>query len=256
MTNQRIRWATITCALTTCLLDAGCVKSYCYDQHDCPAPQICLAGGTCAFECSETDPCQSGFVCEAHTCRPDSPHQLTCPAKMVVVAGLFCVDTYEASRGDASASSAGVDDSQAFSVAGVQPWRPADNAEAARAGAAAGTRLCSPEEWQLACKGPSATKYCYGNTYEPSTCNGIDAFGQGKFHLAPTGTFPACTNAWGVFDMNGNVWERVAGGSDLTVRGGAFNCSDSAALHPCDYVPQTWSPSAIGFRCCADGSTP
>jgi len=42
----------------------------------------------------------------------------------------------------------------------------------------------------------------------------------------------------------------VAGGSDMTVRGGAFNCNDSAALHKCAYVPGNWTPSARGFRCC------
>jgi formylglycine-generating enzyme required for sulfatase activity len=169
---------------------------------------------------------------------------------MVSVADTFCVDRFEASHPDATASNWGRDESRAVSKAGVMPWSVLDNATAEAACNASGKRLCTPEEWRTACKGPNGTVYAYGDTYEPTVCNGIDAFGRGSFHLAPTGSFPGCTNGWGVFDMNGNIWEHVAGGSDMTVRGGAFNCSDSAALHKCDYVPGNWTPSARGFRCC------
>ena len=86
--------------------------------------------------------------------------------------------------------------------------------------------------------------------------NGIDAFGpwtEYKFKLMPTGSFPDCNNDYGAFDMSGNLWEHTAGGSDMTIRGGAYNCSDSKTLHRCDYVPGNWVPSARGFRCCVDG---
>jgi formylglycine-generating enzyme required for sulfatase activity len=169
--------------------------------------------------------------------------------------GDFCVDIYEASRGDATANSAGSDGSQAHSVAGVLPWQVGSNAEAALACKAAGKRLCSPAEWQTACEGLEKTVYAYGSSYSPTTCNGIDAFGGYTFHVAPTGSFPGCTNAWGVFDMNGNVWEHVAGGTDTTIRGGAYNCSDSVTYHRCDYIPTIWTPSAKGFRCCVDRNT-
>ena len=69
------------------------------------------------------------------------------------------------------------------------------------------------------------------------------------FHPAATGTFPGCTNGYGLFDINGNAWERVADGAG---RGGAFNCGDSEALHRCDYVAD-WGLEAkpnFGFRCC------
>src|SRR5690606_17359605 len=98
---------------------------------------------------------------------------------------------------------------RATSRAGVLPWQVADNARAESACAAAGKRLCTPAEWELACRGPDGTVYSYGDAYEPATCNGIDAFGRGAFHLAVTGAFPACTNAWGVVDINGNLWEHV-----------------------------------------------
>jgi formylglycine-generating enzyme required for sulfatase activity len=177
---------------------------------------------------------------------------------MAVVADTFCIDVYEASRSDATAASPGTDGSVADSRPGVMPWMVRSNAEAATACEAAGKRLCTPAEWELACRGPDETVYGYGNDYAPQTCNGIDTFGMGGFRLEPTGAFTDCTNAWGVFDMNGNVWEHVLGGDDRAVRGGAFNCSDSRTFHRCDYVPRTWTPSALGFRCCkgADHANP
>lgn len=242
----------------------GCVKGVCYDNHDCPAPQICSARGACVLQGASTTPPplatpdaspdagddeETGGLADA-----EADAAPVCPPFMAAV-GDFCIDIYEASRSDATANSAGSDSSRANSVAGVLPWQVGSNAEAAQACKTAGKRLCSPSEWQTACEGPEKTAYAYGSSYSASTCNGIDAFG-GNFHLAPTGSFPGCTNAWGVFDMNGNVWEHVAGGTDMTVRGGAYNCSDSATYHRCDYIPTTWTPSAKGFRCCTDRNAP
>jgi formylglycine-generating enzyme required for sulfatase activity len=170
---------------------------------------------------------------------------------MVPVAGAYCIDRYEASRPDASGNHAGIDGSRALSVSGVVPWQVDDNATAEAACRASGKRLCTPDEWLLACQGPDGSAYSYGDTYDPEACNGIDAFGWEGFRLMPTGAFGLCTNEWGAFDMNGNLWEHVAAGDDTTVRGGAYNCGNSALLHRCDYVPSTWAPSARGFRCCS-----
>ncbi len=241
------------CALLCCLALAGCVKTHCYRNTDCPSPQMCSAQGACVFECSTSPECSSGFTCVGHRCQPQPTAQVQCPDDMTVVANLFCIDRYEASREDATGTSAGSQESPARSRAGVLPWQVASNAQAARACEAAGKRLCAPDEWQLACEGPAGTTYGYGSSYDPAVCNGIDTFGRSGFHLLPTGTLAGCTNGWGVLDMNGNLWEHVAGGSDMSVRGGAFNCSDSATLHRCDYVPGNWAPSARGFRCCSGG---
>jgi formylglycine-generating enzyme required for sulfatase activity len=173
---------------------------------------------------------------------------------MAKIKDLFCMDVYEASRSDATDSRAGQDNSRALSQPGVIPWQIPSNEDASAACEASGKRLCTPEEWTLACQGTIITDYSYGNTYDPSACNGIDTFGRDSFHLTPTGAFPRCANEWGVFDLNGNLWEHVAGGSDSAVRGGAYNCSDSAALHRCRYIPRTWTPSARGFRCCLSPS--
>jgi hypothetical protein len=197
-----------------------------------------------------------------------------CPAEMVAVGQAFCIDIYEASRPDATEQSAGSDDSRATSRKGVLPWRVAGNAEAQAACQAAGKDLCTPLQWRTACRGPGDTDYAYGDDYDPTICNGIDRFcdcGAGgacadrdpcpfagcyhvcsaAFGLRPTGDSPGCRSTEGVFDLNGNLWEHVKGGDDTQVRGGAYNCSDSAALHRCDYIPGDWTPSARGFRCCA-----
>ncbi len=229
-------------------------------------------GNGCEYECVVTgdeicngldDDC-NGLTDEGLVC--------SCPADMVLVADLFCMDRYEASRPDATATSYGVDSSLATSRPGVMPWMNISFADAAAACQAAGKRLCSPAEWEMACKGPNQTTYAYGDTYDPTICNGIDTFCNcdpgsncqdadpcpyshcywdcgAAFHPAATGTFPGCTNGYGLFDINGNAWERVADGAG---RGGAFNCGDSEALHRCDYVAD-WGLEAkpnFGFRCC------
>jgi formylglycine-generating enzyme required for sulfatase activity len=238
-------------AVLAVLAASGCLEQRCYEDHDCPTARVCSPTGRCIVPaCDTAHPCGPGFECVANTCQPIPAVPITCPADMVVVAGSFCADTYEASRRDATLTSAGFDGSRAMSVAGVLPWMVADNATAESACGAAGKRLCTPEEWRIACKGPDGTAYAYGDTYQPTVCNGIDTFGRQSFVLTPTGAFPGCTNEWGLYDINGNLWEHVAGGSDLSVRGGAFNCIDSAALHRCDYIPGNWAPSARGFRCC------
>jgi formylglycine-generating enzyme len=264
-------------ALLLALTFPACIQERCYDTRDCPSARVCNASGACVecierdqcgsglecvanrcvpreLECDERHPCSVGFDCVANRCAPRVKQPITCPADMVSVEDDYCVDRFEASRPDATATSWGRDESRAVSKAGVMPWSVLDNATAEAACNATGKRLCTSEEWRTACKGPKGTVYAYGDSYEPAVCNGIDAFGRGGFHLVATGSFPGCTNGWGVFDMNGNLWEHVAGGSDMTIRGGAFNCSDSAALHKCDYVPGNWTPSARGFRCCLSPS--
>jgi formylglycine-generating enzyme required for sulfatase activity len=241
-------------ASTYCDKPSGLCVQRCHEDRDCPAPRFCDKPSGLCVECDLNHPCASGLECVANHCQEIPSAPIECPADMVAVAETFCADKYEASRPDATATSSGRDGSRAMSVAGVLPWMVADNATAELACGASGKRLCTPEEWRTACVGPDGTKYAYGDSYAPLICNGIDSFPGEGFHLAPTGSFAGCTNEWGLYDINGNLWEHVAGGSDMTVRGGAFNCLDSATLHRCDYIPGNWTPSARGFRCCRSPS--
>jgi hypothetical protein len=142
---------------------------------------------------------------------------------------------YEASRYDATATSAGFDSThRGCSVAGKLPWANVTMSEAEHACELLGPkwRLCTAAEWQAACQGISATTFPYGNTYVPGACNGNDYMtGMGKTpSTIPTGSATAClsidaTKASTTFsvnpsmnttfyDMSGNVKEWAI--TDLT----------------------------------------
>jgi len=226
----------------------------------------------------------------------DSGSPPPCPDDMVYVpadtqsslVAAFCVDRFEASRRDATATSQGTDESIALSVAGVIPWfeNPMTLEGLARfeaACTAAGKRLCTSQEWFATCTGPDGTRYAFGNTFDREICNCVDTFcddycrEQGIatnlcnlssncgytcgtssdpvecLHVTPTGAFPKCTNALGTFDVNGNLWEVVPSSDErgYEVRGGAFNCAGAAARLQCDFNA-AWDALYAGFRCCKD----
>jgi formylglycine-generating enzyme required for sulfatase activity len=201
----------------------------------------------------------------------------------------FCIDKYEASRPDATADSAGVDNSRAVSRKGVLPWfvnpMTAERlAEFKAACKSADKRICASDEWFTACGGPSISTYVFGDVFSVETCNSVDTYcddycvengipedtcnmstncgydcgvsGDGIecFRAAPTGSFGGCTNDFGTFDINGNVWEIVPSSEDergYEVRGGAFNCASPSVRLKCSYNA-TWTALFAGFRCCKD----
>jgi hypothetical protein len=202
---------------------------------------------------------------------------ITCPADMVVVENQFCMDIYEASRPDATDTFDGTDTSYATSRFNVRPWMDPTMtlSDAQTACQNAGKRLCTVSEWVTTCQGPQVTVYSYGDTYDATTCNGIDAFCDcgsaacqaitpcpfphcfsqcgAPFHVVPTGTFTNCVSGYGTYDMNGNLWE-IADSTDMQthVMGGAANCFNSELLHVCNgsFVISGGFPPFRGFRCC------
>lgn len=111
-------------------------------------------------------------------------------------------------------------------------------------------RLCTPEEWVLACRGPRGLRYPYGPEYNGTLCNSESAVdAPQKIGDAPS----TCVSDYGVYDLNGNVWEWVGTSleQEVSIRGGAWSSSRCAecALKFWIKKPNTKS-DRVGFRCC------
>lgn len=168
---------------------------------------------------------------------------------------------------------------QAVSQPGLVPQGYLSYYSAKRLCEAASKRLCTDEEWTLACRGQEATRFPYGAKYEASKCNvgsqqhpaavlhGLSSSG----HLDPrlnllmlagdapvlreTGSTPTCKSRWGndaVFDMVGNLDEWVEN-PDGVFRGAFYarrstsGCDAEVKNHSSTYFDYS-----TGTRCCRD----
>ena len=124
-----------------------------------------------------------------------------CPPEMVLVGALgICIDRFEASHGEGDVPA---------SLAGVMPWNRIGWRDAGAACARAGKRLCLPDEWRAACRGPMDFDYPYGPAALEDYCNiaHVD-YDAGEPILFPTATFDRCEGGYpGLFDMIGNLAE-------------------------------------------------
>jgi formylglycine-generating enzyme required for sulfatase activity len=196
----------------------------------------------------------------------------------MALVGAVCVDRWEATLVGWSPYEVPVGSQVAQSVEGVPPQGYISGEMAAAACEAAGKRLCTLEEWMRACQGPDGLTWPYGNTYDPAACNdtcgqhpvlsywGDDPNAWDSEHmnapginqqpdtLAPTGSFPTCVSAEGIYDLHGNLHEWIAD-PDGTFKGGFYvdgsingqGCNYTTTAHTFDYHDYS-----TGFRCCAE----
>jgi hypothetical protein len=115
-----------------------------------------------------------------------------------------------------------------------------------------GKRLCTSEEWVLACAGPYSWRYPYGNTYNTHACNTADT------SVWESGQAKQCRSFFGVYDMTGNLaeWSATRSRSHtafFNVMGGFW---ESASRATCTHSKYSYYPenkhNPVGFRCCRD----
>ncbi len=214
-----------------------------------------------------------------------------CPMEMALVDSRVCVDRWEGSLVERSGGGAwspfmSVDGSEsrirAVSRPNVIPQGYISGEQAAQACRASGKRLCTAGEWESACRGPGRTQFPYGEARRSGTCNddiravhpvvevvaslGLasqdlwrDAMNNPLINQLPSSLLKTaerveCTNAYGVFDMVGNLHEWVDDPSG-TFRGGFYmdtthngdGCSYQTTAHNFRYHDYS-----TGFRCCMD----
>lgn len=225
--------------------------------------------------------------------QPASTGRARCPAEMALVEDRVCVDRWENSLVELTPDGerpwspfAPIDGLErrvrAVSRPGVIPQGYISGRQAKMACEASGKRLCRSDEWISACRGPEDTLFPYGAHRQRGVCNDDERpvhpvaeiaslldikseelwttamnnplINQLSHALRPTGERAGCTNAYGVFDMVGNLHEWVddPGG---TFRGGYYmdttrngeGCKYATTAHSFGYHDYS-----TGFRCCMD----
>jgi len=229
--------------------------------------------------------------------RPERPAGSPCFEEQVRITS-FCVDKYEDYVVELDASNrehphspyAMVKDARvrAKVARNVVPQAYISQVQAKAACENAGKRLCKPDEYIRACRGPSKNDlYPYGGMQKRAgACNEGHgsfvalAFGQDFMKLtyenfndpklnqmpgglARTGAFPKCVSPDGLYDMVGNLHEWVDEGPDANghgrFRGGWYGDAENNGPG-CFYVTSAHEPTyhdySTGFRCCADALDP
>lgn len=117
-----------------------------------------------------------------------------------------------------------------------------------------GARLPTPQEWELAARGPEGLRFPWGDGWDASRCVCPES---GHSEPQPVGSCPTGVSPCGCQDMVGNVWEwtDADGGqsSSVSALGGSFRhaCRQLEGIARVS-VPARRAFPYIGFRCAAD----
>lgn len=164
-----------------------------------------------------------------------------CPEGMAHVAvgeASFCTDMYEWPN-----------------KKGVRPMAYVSLYQASDSCFSVGKRLCTADEWLLACSGPFSYTYPYGNSYEERACVTADTI------VKKSGEKAECRSYFGLYDMSGNLQEWTdthasENGRFNYVNGGFWNSGikSSCRERRYSYFSQN-RHNPVGFRCCKDIET-
>lgn len=115
-----------------------------------------------------------------------------------------------------------------------------------------GKRLCTSEEWMLACSGPYTWTYPYGKGYERYACATHDK------KVTISGSRPECRSFFGVYDMSGSLLEwtstrATANRQFYYVMGGFWESGPQSGCSEkrYSYFPEN-QHNPVGFRCCSE----
>jgi hypothetical protein len=166
----------------------------------------------------------------------DSIKIIVCPNEMETVEnGRFCIDTYEWPN-----------------KKNVTPQLDVSYEEAVQLCKDAGKRLCTSQEWEVACRSDEKKwKYPYGKNYVLDKCNNLGN-GFSKNKPSESGYFSECVGSAGVLDMSGNAaeWVYSAGGKPEVYGGSWQNGVERSMCNSKVQLERGKKYFYVGFRCC------
>lgn len=129
-----------------------------------------------------------------------------------------------------------------------------------------GGRLPTEQEWEKAARGTEGLRWPWGNTFDTAKAN------VGQRTTTPVGAYPDGRNAYGLYDMAGNVWEwtstwyapypgsapnranmRFRNDTFLSVRGGSYGSDNGSARGADRGIKKPMDPGpSLGFRVVKD----